>query len=232
MARMAGQFFGLIPERHFFELLNDSADLLAAIPNAPDGVGFFSTTDGPGGNRFGASSGNLLSGGGVTTVHDVRNDYYAAIEQFMAFQDGKGQPLLPPEVIQSGTIIIHAAADTEIFEETFIQKRQGIGLDNTGAIGGTVVDAAATSNVMQDASRNVQLWGTPRLASPDWYIFLMNPPKKATGYVTRQALLELTSFEGDNNSDRGRDKGEEYIQWEERSGSVIGLPYAAIKINT
>lgn len=227
MARMCGQFFGLIPERHFFELVNNSPDLLAKIPNAPDGAAFFATTAG-GSNRFGVSSGNLLTGNGIGTTATVLQDYYLALQQFGLFQDGKGQPLFASDIVKSGTLIIHAVADTELFETAFLQKRQGVlGPDNTS----DAVTSVQVSNIVQDASRDVQLWGTSRLATLDWYVFLKNPPKKATGYITRQALLEQTSFEGDNNSDRQRDKGEESIQWEERSGSTIGLPYGAIKIN-
>ena len=232
-ARRVGENFGLIPERIFFSLLlNVTTDLMPAVPTAPDGQAMFSTTsDGGSADRFGVTSGNLLTGGGILTVHDVRNDYYAALEQFGLFQDGKGQPLYSPEIIQSGVIILHAVADTEIMETTFLQQRQAVGLDNTGAVGGTVVDTSATSNLFKDASRNIELWASARLATLDWFVFLKNPPKLATGYITRQPVMEFTSLEGDNNSDGNRDKGTEYIQWEERSTGTISNPTQCIMIN-
>lgn len=234
-ARMAGESAALLDERLFFDLIlaggGGTALNLPAVQNAPDGASGFSTTDGNSANRFGASSGNLLTGTGITTVHDVQADYYSAIEQFGLFQDGKGQPLLSPETIGAGTIIIHAMADTQIFETSFLQLRQGIGLDNTGAIGGTVVDAAATTNIVKDASRNVELWGTPRLATGDWYVFLKNPPKEQTFILDREGVIELSSLEGDNNGDRTRDTGEEYVQWERRCGAAWALPYGAIMID-
>jgi len=226
MARMAGESAALLDERLFFDLLTNTATNLPAIPNAPDGAALFTSN-----TRFAASGGNQLSGGGVTTIHDVRNDYYAAIEQFMAYQDGKGQPLLSKETIEGGTLLIHAAADTEVFEETFLQQRQVVGVDNAGAIGGTVVAAGASTNMFRDASRNVVLWGTPRLATGDWYVFLQKPPKKATFILDRKGVQEFSSLEGDNNGDHTRDTAEEYIQWERRAGAGIALPFGAIMIN-
>jgi len=234
MARMTGESAALVPERLFFQVLaNSTTDLQPAIQNAPDGAALYSTTDGASANRFGVSNGNLLTGSGITTTQMIQADYYSAIEQFMLFQDGKGQPLLSPETINRGTIIIHAAADTEAFEIAFRQLRQGIGLDTTGARTSTATITAATaeSNVIRDSSRNVELWGTPRLATGDWYVFLQDPPKKATFLLDRQDVEEYSALEGDNNSDSVRDRAEEYIQFESRSGAAAALPYATIKIN-
>lgn len=223
VARMAGQSAALLPERFFFDLITGGNGALPAIPNAPDGAVMFSTTDGGGGNRFGVSSGNLLTGSGVASVSAIRTDYYNAIEQWKQYQDGKGQPLLSDETIDSGVIIIHGAANTEAFEEAFLQRRQGEVL-------GT--DAGTTpTNLVQDASRNVTLWGTQRLADNDWFMFLKNPPKKATFFLDRKGIMEESAVRGENNSDLVRDTGEEYLQWHSRSGAGIALPFAAMKVN-
>lgn len=223
VARMAGESAALLPQRFFFDLLAGTTTTLPAVPNAPDGAAFFAPTDGGGAARFGITDGNLLTGTGVASVSAIKTDYYNAIEQWKQMQDGKGQPLFSDEVVDGGIILVHAAANTEAFEEAFLQKRQGEVL-------GT--DAGTTpSNLVQDASRNVQLWGTSRLTGNDWYCFLRNAPKKATFMLNREGVQEFSSLEGDNNGDHTRDTGEEYVQWEERSGAGIGLPYGAIKIN-
>jgi hypothetical protein len=196
-------------------------------------VAGFSATDSASADRFGASSGNLLSGNGGTGVSDIQQDYYAAIEQFMAFQDGKGQPLLSPETIAAGVVIIYPASSTQIFEQAFMQLRQGITLTSSG-VRGTAGGYVQESNIVQDSSRNVDLWGSPRLDATngiDWYVFLKNPPKKATFVLDREGVQEFSSLEGDNNGDHTRDTGEEYIQWERRAGAGWALPHAAIKIN-
>jgi len=222
IARMAGQSAALLPERFFFDLLTGGTDTLPAVPNAPDGAAFFATLAG-GSNRFGVSSGNLLTGNGIASVSAIRTDYYNAIEQFKQMQDGKGPPLLSDEAIDSGVVGVHSAADTEAMEEAFMQRRQGEVL-------GT--DAGTTpSNLVQDASRNVTLWGSQRLATGDWYVFLRSPAKRATFMLDREGITEYSSLEGDNNSDHTRTTGEEYVQWERRAGAGIALPYSAIKIN-
>ncbi|MEY5061866.1 MAG: hypothetical protein RIS45_1787 [Planctomycetota bacterium] len=221
-ARGAGESAALLPERMFFDLLAGTTNTLPAVPIAPDGAAFFATTASSV-NRFGVSSGNLLTGTGIASSSTILADYYNAIEQFLLFQDGKGQPLLSPEMIAQGVIVIHAAADTEAMETAFLQKRQGI-------VKGT--DAGTTpSNIVQDSSRDVMLMGSPRLSTGDWYVFLKNPPKKPTFLLDREGLLEQTSLEGDSNGDLTRTTGIEYIQWELRQGAGIALPYGAVKIN-
>lgn len=222
MARMAGQSAALLPTRFFFDLIQGRTDTLPATPTAPDGAAIYATTAG-GANRFGVSSGNLLTGSGVASASALRTDYYNAIEQWKQFQDGKGQPLLSDELIDAGVIIIHGAANTEAFEEAFLQKRQGV-------VKGT--DAGTTpSNLVQDASRNVQLWGTSRITDNDWYVFLTAAPKLPTFLLDREGVQEFTSLEGDNNSDHTRNTGEEYVQFERRAGAGIALPIGTIKVN-
>lgn len=223
VARMAGQSAALLPERFFFDLITGSTNTLPAVPTAPDGASMFATTAG-GVNRFGVSSGNLLTGSGIATTSAILSDYYAAIEQFLLFQDGKGQPLLSSELVDQGVVIVHAAADLEAFEEAFLQKRQG-------TVYGTNTAASTPSNIVQDASRNVTLWGSSRLATGSFYVFLKAAPKKPTFLLDREGIQEFTSLEGDNNSDHTRSTGEEYIQWERRAGAGIALPYGAIKVN-
>jgi len=227
MARQAGESAGLLPERFFFDLLTQNTGTLPAIPNAPDGASFFSTTDGAAANRFGVANGNLLTGTGVASVSTIRADFYSAIEQWKQYQDGKGQPLLSDDVTDGGYIIIYPVTHLEAFEEAFLQRRQGLSTSET-----------AVTNLVQDASRDVTLWATSRLAAAagnhtanDWYIFLRNPPKKPTFLLNRSGVQEFTSLEGDNNSDHTRDTAEEYVQWETRQGAGIALPFGAIKIN-
>jgi phage major head subunit gpT-like protein len=222
-ARMAGESFGLLPERAFFDLLTGSLTTLPSLPTAPDGAAFFATTDGSGAARFGVSGGNLVTGTSVSNPSDVQTDYYKGIARWMQMQDGKGQPLFSPETIGAGALVIHSAADQAVFEQAFLQRRIGM-------VRGT--DAGVTpSNVIQDASRNVMLWGTPRIPTGSWYMFLLQPPKLPTFQLERKEVIERSSLEGQNNGDHTRTTGEEYIQWDSRSGYGIGLPYAAVKIN-
>jgi len=223
-AKKTGESTGLLPERFLFDLLNNALTpiTLPATMLAPDGAAIFATTAG-GVARFGATNGNLLSGSGLATSSAVRTDYYSSIKQFGLFQDGKGQPLLSPETIGRGVLIIHALADTDIFEETFLQRRQGRVLGTDAGV--------SVSNVIQDASRTIELWGSPRLATGDWYVALKDSPTKPFALLDREGVREFEALEDNNNSDHVRNTGQEYVQWETRQGAVPALPYGIIKIN-
>lgn len=223
-AAAAGQSAALLPERFFFDLLAGTTNTLPAVPNAPDGVAFFSTTDAASAARFGVTSGNLITGGGITSTSLILTDYYKAIAQFLQFQDGKGQPLLSADIIDAGVIVICAAADVEIMERAFLQKRQNV-------VYGSNTAAAAQSNIVQDASRNVELWPSARLSTGDWYVFLKASPIKPAFELAREGVLEDMAIQGMNNSDQVRSTQVEYVQWGLRSGAAINLPIGAIKIN-
>lgn len=226
-----GTSAALNAERMFFDLLENTTNFLPAVPLAPDGAAFFATTA-YSAARFGASSGNLLTGNGVASLSAIKTDYYSAMSQFGKFQDGKGQPLLSPEVIQAGAIIIFNVDYLEVFEEAFLNRRQGVYFDSTGSTTATTgITAGFTpSNVILDASRNVQLWPTQRVTGNDWYVLLQNPPKKPTFLLDREGVIERTSIDG-SAMDHTNTTNEEYIQWQVRQGAGVALPFGAIKVN-
>lgn len=219
VARQAGQSAALLPERFFFDLIQNNTGLLPSIPTAPDGAAMFATTAN-GSARFGATSGNLLTGAGVT-AGAILTDFYDAINQFQLFQDTQGQPLLTGEQLTNQPfIIIHPVALTEAMETAFAQKQQL----------GDATAGGSKSNIITDTNKSVQLWSSPRLTDAnDWYIFLGDPPKEQTFFLDREGIQEESALMADNNSDHARSTAEESIQWWSRSGAGIGLPYGAIK---
>tara|TARA_R100000458_G_scaffold11201_1_gene8958 strand:+ start:2889 stop:3872 length:984 start_codon:yes stop_codon:yes gene_type:complete len=217
VARQAGQSAALLPERFFFDLIQNNTGLLPSIPTAPDGAAMFATTAG-GSARFGATNGNLLTGGGVTAAA-ILTDFYDCIVQFLKFQDTQGQPLLGDQVFNQPFVIIHPVELTEAMETAFLQKQQ-----QGGSNGGS------NSNLVADTAKNVTLWPSARLTDAnDWYCFLGEPPKEQTFFLDRQGVQEETALLEDNNSDHARATAEESIQWFSRSGAGIALPYGAIK---
>lgn len=218
-ARQAGESAALLPERFFFDLIQNNTGLLPSIPTAPDGAAMFATTA-KGAARFGASSGNLLTGSGVT-AQAILTDFYDTIVQFMSFQDTQGQPLLGDSVAAQPFTIVHPVELTEAMQTAFLQKMQ-LG-DNTAG--------GSKSNLVSDASMRVDLWPSSRLTDAnDWYIFLGDPPKESTFFLDRLSVQEETALSEDNNSDHVRSTKEESIQWFSRSGAGIALPYSAIKV--
>ena len=220
VARQAGASAAKLPERMFFDLIQNQTTILPAVPTAPDGAVMFATTAG-GSARFGATSGNLLTGTTGVNAANILSDFYTSIQQFMLFEDTEGQPLLGDDLMRQPFVIIHPVASTEAMEEAFLQKQQDGG------------SQASVSNVVADTAKRVTLWPSPRLDSVDtrdWYIFLGAPPKEPTFFLDREGVQKQTSLMEDNNSDLTRKSAEESIQWYSRSGAGIALPYGAIKV--
>lgn len=222
-AKMAGESAAMSNERIFRDLLTGNTNFLPQTVTAPDGANFFAATAG-GAARFGVSGGNIVSGSGVATVSQVLTDYYSSIVRFLTMQDGKGQRLHPSSRIDQGVLIIHSAADLKVFEEAFMQQRQS-------SVHGSNTAASTPSNVVIDSSRNVELWAMSELATGDWYVFLKGSPIKPTFVVERSPIEVEQSFVGDRPGDMTNTTAIEYIQWTQRLGGGINLPYGALQVN-
>lgn len=222
-AVMAGQHFASLDERVFYQILTGSTDtdLLDYVPQAPDGVALFSATDGDGANRFGYSGGNIVSGGGVGSGHAIRVDFFKAVVAFQSFLDTEGQPLFDDSMLNKGYVITYGVANMQVFEEAFKLQRA------VGVIGAT--SAAAPTNVVMESGLNVTLVPTPRITDNDWFVFAKGSPKKPIFSQSRQALRESVATM--DNSDQVRDTKIEYIQWDERKGYAVMLPYGCAKVN-
>lgn len=224
-ARTLGQAAAIVDEQLAFDLIEGGTSMLPAAVTAPDGAAFFNATDGGGSARFGVSGGNVVSGSGVASVAAILTDFYAAITRFVRMQDTQGQPLHMPEAVAGGFVVVAPAQLQYVMDQAFFQMRQGI-------VYGSNTAAAAVTSIVQDASRNVDLWVTPRLSDvDDWYVFLKNPPKKPMYTLDREGLIEQTALEGDNNSDQVRKTGIESIQFEVRKGAGLGPVYGAVQIS-
>jgi hypothetical protein len=227
-AQDAGSNFAHLHERIFFQMLLAAADadLLPAIPTAPDGAALFATTAG-GVARFGATNGNLLPGNGVGTGEVVRTDFWTTVQQFKLFQDTEGQPLWDDATLDGGYTVIYNAANEKIFREAFLQGRTIAPVKNVG--GSENVGGAAVTNVILESGLEIILWGTQRITDNDWFVFLNNSPKKATFQLERQALRSIARTM--ENSDIARESKIESVMWDARYGYGVGLPYQTIKVN-
>jgi hypothetical protein len=200
-----------------------NAELLASVPNAPDGAAAFSATDGNSANRFGYSGGNIVSGGGVTTQQLIIIDYYKALAAFMGFQDTHGEPYWDPSTIERGVTIRFNSANIQVYEEAFKQVRKIRTTTSPGNIG------VAESNQVMDASRNVTLWPTQRLTDNDWYIYLDTAPTKAFFRQDREPIS--TKIYDLGNSDKAGDEDVVGFRMKFRAGYSISLPLGAFKVN-
>lgn len=223
MARMAGDHWGTLDERLFFQILSNVTDpkLLPTIPNAPDGVPLYNAVDGDGNNRFGVAGGNLFANGGVGNGPSVRSDFFKAVSLFRRFQDTEGQPLWDEAALDKGYMVIFPATNILAFYEAFEQK-----LTYEAAV--TSTSNAGVSNVVMDTGHRVSLWPTQRLTGNSWYIIMLGAQKKPIFSQQREALYEVYATE--ETSDYSRDTGVEYIQWKSRGSAAVGPAYGLIQV--
>lgn len=215
-----------LPEQVFFQIRNGSTNrkLLEAIPLAPDGAALYATTAG-GVARFGVTDGNLITGTGVATAEDIRNDFWSGIEQAGQFQDTEGEPLLPDDFADSGVTIIYPITAREVFAEAFLQQRT----TQTAGTAGVDLTSAAVTNPVTDAQINITLWGTQRVTDNDWSLHFDTVEPKAIFEQTRRAPRMID--ETRENSERARRYRMLATLMDMRSGFGINAAYGTVKVN-
>ena len=218
----------ILPEKIFFQVVTAAANaqLLQAIPNAPDGAALFSATAG-GGDRFGVSGGNIISGSGVASAAAVRSDFWSAIERLGAFVDTEGEPLLEDE-LDGELVVVAPRSASEIFTEAFKQERT-IQLQ-TNVAGTENVGAAGVTNSIRAGNLSVRLWFSQRISDNDWTVIVNSPtvPKPVFEQIrTPMRVIE----ENRSNSTKARRSKRQAILADMRSGYGVALPYGAIKVN-
>lgn len=224
-AAQTGDNFALLQHRVFFQLLNGTTDvdlLPNSSLNAPDGAGLFSTTDGAGNARFGATNGNSLSGSGVSSSVDIRTDFFSVASQFGLFQDTEGQQLWNQSILDSGFIVLAARARLEKFTEAFNQN-----YTIAEATGGTA--NAAVQNLIISGGIKFELRTTQYITGDDWYVFLRGATHKPIFSQLRQEVEEVP-FDEANSLEHAQTAHRSMI-WRKREGWGLFLPYGAIKVD-
>lgn len=221
-ARGAGENFGTLDERVFFQILTNTVDagLLASIPNAPDGAALLATTAG-GLDRFGVSGGNIVTGTEVSSAAVIRADFFNVVERLGLFQNTESQPLWGERVLQQGYKVFFNIANYHAFAEAFVQSR------TVGALAAPT--AAAPTNVIMDAGLRVELVPTQRITNNDWYICLKGAPIKPIFSSVGDPITEAIATT--DTSDFTRDTDIEYMQFRTRKGFAANTAYAIVQVN-
>lgn len=216
-AQEGGASAARIPYRAFWDLMSGSAATVPVVPNAPDGVAAFDTS-----TRFGVSGGNTEGSVTFSTGAGIRSGVWSGLERFYKMQDTEGQELHSAGVIESEVVFIYSADDSESVAEAFKQEMT----KDRGA-------AAGVSNTLSASGVTFTLVNAGfRLASGTAYLVLANAKKKPVFMQTRTPLLASQSMSGDAGTQLTHDTGIEYVQWEQRLGFGVGLPYGAVKLSS
>lgn len=221
-AKQLGTSFAILEERVYFQILTGATDfdLLPAVPTAPDGQNLFSTTSDGSTARFGATSGNSLTGTGVT-ASALETDFFSVIAQFKLFQDTEGQPLWDKRTLDAPITIMYATTGAlELaFSQVFQREITHSVVSSTGA---------GVSNVIKARGVQVRLVGTQRLSGNSWYATLEGVDVKPVFSQLRQSPAELN--QDFPNSDATRNTGFKGIGFYGRMGFGVSTPYASIKV--
>jgi len=218
----------ILPERMFFQILTaaSNAQLLQAIPNAPDGAALFAATAG-GADRFGVSGGNIISGSGVASAAAVRTDFWNAIERLGAFVDTEGEPLLEDE-LDGEIVVVAPRSASEIFTEAFKQERT---LQVATNVAGTEnVGGAAVTNSIRAGNLSVRLWFSQRISDTDWSVIVNSPTVPKPVFEQIRSPMRVIE-ENRSNSREARRSKRQAILADMRAGYGVALPYGAIKVN-
>ena len=216
-AQELGRSAAGLDERVLMQIVREATDskLLPSIPNAPDGAAIWNTTAG-GSNRFGATNGNLITGGGVASAAAIRTDYWKARQQFNLFQDTEGEPLFDGAITDGSALLVYGAANEEVFTAAFLRE----------IIQGT---SAGISDEIRASGKTPRLRSTQRITDNDWFVILDVPQIKPTLVQVREPIQEARATE--QNSDIARKFDEHSMRFKMRKGYGVNIPYAGVKIN-
>lgn len=189
--------FAMLKERHFYWLLTggttvDALQMQPNLPNAPDGVGWFSKLDGNGNNRFQTANGNIEATLGVGSANAVITNMVNAMARLASFRNTQNQPYWNPSDIQREIAVVFNSQNYLVF-------RQAISQMFIVAASGN----AAPSNIVIDADLKVAPIPNPRITTNNWALFATGSPTKAAYWLERMAPKEVLAEPG--NSDTARE---------------------------
>ena len=162
---------------------------------------------------------NIVGSSTLTTAIGWQTAVYAARERYMGFKDGKGQPLLMPDIVDGPMVIVCSSADAHAAHQALNQER------NLGTS-----SSVQTTNLLKDVNKNVTLWDTSRLTTGNAYMFLTGGPVPPCYVVNRTPLESSSSIGNNTGSDETAEYDTEWVQWRMRKGFGLNEPYCAIKL--
>jgi hypothetical protein len=224
-ARNLGSNWAYLPERVFFQMIQNAtdADLLPAVPNAGDGTAIYSAS-----TRFGASGGNQVSETGTTTAEQCLTDIMKVYRRYAEFKDTEAVvPLWNASQINKMHIFF-APSVVNVMLQAITQTM--VLTKITGSSTTDVSVAAGTDNVLKTAGLDITYTANVQITDTSRYFFLRDLPdfKKAIFQQVRQPFFEaIGNWE---TSDYTRGTGFRYVQFKSREGYGSPVPYATIKL--
>lgn len=232
-AQETAQSFADIPWRVFNQIILGSANnsLLPYIPNAADGVALYSATNAAGGDRYGASGGNIVTQTG-TTGTALQTDFLSAVSRAANFQNTNGEELFPGANIASGGVdVVFGPSMLKACQDAFGTTVNFVPISASGVEAYSSVVAAGTqSNRLIDNgwSKGVRFIMSQKITTNRVCLFFGAARQKPFHTVVVDGGGMKSFF--DEDSAQAMKNGKIDMGWREFKGYGLGPAYGTITI--
>lgn len=224
VARGLGQNWATLPERLFYQYITASTDpdLLPVLTTSYDGTALFSASA-----REGATSGNVVTQTGSSTVQQVITDFFSMDARFNDFQNSESQPFWDPSDLNHYTLFYGTSLNLVMMQAAKQMVVQG---KITGTSTTDVSTSAGVNNTIIASGKTVSWQMSQRITNSAIYSFLTGIPNEYRA-VARQLRKGLNEAVGNwETSDHTRSTGQPYIQYDNRETIFSFLFQSAVKI--
>jgi hypothetical protein len=224
VARGLGQNWATLPERLFYQFIQSSSDpdLLPVITTSYDGTALYSAAA-----REGASSGNIVTQTGSTTVQQVITDFFSMDARYNDLQNSESQPFWDPADLGHYTIFYGTAINLVMMQAAKQMTVQG---KITGTSTTDVSTSAGVSNTILASGKQVSWQMSQRITNTAIYTFLTGIPNEYRA-VARQLRKGMNEAIGNwETSDSTRTTGQPYVQYDNRETIFSFLFQSTVKI--
>lgn len=208
--------------RVLYQLILSTSDpkLLPSVPLAADGASYYSATNGAGGDRFGVSGGNIVSGQTMTTAANIRQGVLAGIIRIGSYLDSEDEPIYDIDDVKNVIMAVPFSV-YDLYLEAFKQELAA-GRSVTGDFPND-----ALSQFFKERRFNLQIFPSPRITTAtDAHVWIKSPGGyKSIKWQPREPLA-LTPH-ATNAGDQFED---DYMRWKisERWGMGLGEPVNSV----
>src|SRR6185369_1056056 len=223
VARGLGQNWATLPERLFYQFITNTtdADLLPVITSSYDGTSLYSASA-----REGASSGNIVTQTGSSTVQQVITDLFSMDARFNDFQNAESQPFWDPSDCNNYTVFYGTSMNLVMMQAAKQMVVQG---KITGTSTTDVSTSAGVNNTIIASGKSVAWQMSQRITNSAVYTFLTGIPNEYRA-VARQLRKGMNEAIGNwETSDHTRSTGQPYVQYDNRETVFSFLFQSTVK---
>jgi hypothetical protein len=224
VARGLGQNWATLPERLFYQFITagTDADLMPVVTASYDGTALYSASA-----REGASSGNIVTQTGSTTVQQIITDFYSMDTRFADMQNSESQPFWDPADLNHFTLFYGTSINLVMAQAA---KQMTVMNKIAGTSTTDISTAAGVNNMILASGKTVTFQMSQRISNSAIYSFLTGIPNEQRA-VARQLRKGLNEAVGNwETSDHTRSTGQPYVQYDNRETVFSFLFQSTVKI--